>query len=525
MPIVKQISIKSATSATGYDTREIGAKGQNIEVGYDASGKIILDVDAQTPITTKQLTEVLQDAEKNISDLDDNKAPDNHAWSDSDSGVNHGLADETHYGHIKTGNGLTNNSGKVSVAYGTTSNTACEGNDVRLSDARKNPNAVTFSDGITNTSYDGSSAKTITAATIGAAPSEHTTVNATSSILGHVKTGTGITNNSGTISVSYGTAAGTACQGNDARLSDARTPKSHASSTASTYGAGNATNFGHVKVSDSYTTVDSAATAANSVAASAYALQSAYNELKSKGSVGNEYKDITTDFDNGTFSANLDKYNPGNYIKKEYDGVTYVAVLADFNTFYNPGRNDYANIQSNHWTSIIFGFEAGKMNKTNTTDGGYKGSAMHTWLMGDATAAVKNAFGTSHLVAHRCLLSIGTYSASDTTHGFSWEWVSDVYLVLPSEAQLGYRGWSDLGWSTGEAYKTLDIFQNESFMSVFGRNYGQSNNNFNTSNAWLRDISAIKPSMAFCYAYYYGSASYLNGASSTFGRFPLAILK
>ena len=170
MPIVKQISIKSATSATGYDTREIGAKGQNIEVGYDASGKIILDVDAQTPTTTKQLTEVLQDAEKNISDLDDNKAPDNHAWSDSDSGVNHGLADETHYGHIKTGNGLTNNSGEVSVAYGTTSNTACEGNDVRLSDARKNPNAVTFSDGITNTSYDRSSAKTITAATIGAAP-------------------------------------------------------------------------------------------------------------------------------------------------------------------------------------------------------------------------------------------------------------------------------------------------------------------------------------------------------------------
>lgn len=239
---------------------------------------------------------------------------------------------------------------------------------------------------------------------------------------------------------------------------------------------------------------------------------------------GNEYKDITTDFDNGTFSANLNKYNPGNYIKKAYGGITYVAVLADFNTFYNPGRNDYANIQSNHWTSIIFGFPAGQMNKNNITTGGYKGSAMHTWLMNDATTAVINAFGANHLVAHQCLLSIGTYSESSVTHGFSVEWVPDVYLVLPSEAQLGYRGWSDLGWSTGEAYKTLNIFQNESFMSVFGRNYGQSNNNFNTSHIWLRDISARGAGAGFCGAGYAGDVG-SHGASDTRGRFPLAILK
>lgn len=520
---ISKIGIKDS-SGTGYDTRDIGAKGQNVEVGYDASGKIILDVDTQTPAVTKTLAKVLQDAEKNISDLDSDKADDNHAWSDADAGVNHGLADGTHYGHIKTGNGLTNNAGEVSVAYGTTSNTACEGNDTRLSDARKNPNALTFSDGTSTVDYDGSSAETVTAATIGAAPSGHTTVNATGSILGHVKVGTGLQSTSGVLSVVYGNAASTSVEGNDTRLSDARTPKSHAGSTASTYGAGNATNFGHVKVSDSYATVDSAATAANSVAASAYALQSVYNELKSKGSVGNEYKDITTDFNNGTFSANLEKYNPGNYIKKAYGGVTYVAVLADFNTFYNPGRNDYANIQSNHWTSIIFGFSAGSMNSTNTTAGGYKGSAMHTWLMGDATTAVKNAFGTSHLVAHQCLLSNGTYNASSVTHGFSWEWVSGVYLVLPSEAQLGYRGWSDLGWSTGEAYKTLDIFQNESFMSVFGRNYGQSNNNFNSNHAWLRDIGVTSPGADFCLANCIGDASGYY-ASSTGGRFPLAILK
>ena len=279
---ISKIGIKNS-SGTGYDTRDIGAKGQNVEVGYDASGKIILDVDTQTPTTTKQLTKVLQDAEKNISDLDDSKAPDNHAWSDADSGVNHGLADGTHYGHIKVGNGLTVNSGKVDVAYGNSANTACQGNDSRLSNARKNPKALTFSDGTTNTTYDGSAEKTVNAATIGAAPAGHTSVQATGSILGHVKTGTGITNSSGTISVSYGTAAGTACQGNDSRLSDARTPKSHAA-TATTYGSGTSSNYGHVKLTDTYsvTTPNASTNGANTgIAASAYALQQAYNTLNS----------------------------------------------------------------------------------------------------------------------------------------------------------------------------------------------------------------------------------------------------
>ena len=280
---ISKIGIKNS-SGTGYDTRDIGAKGQNVEIGYDASNKVILDVDTQTPATTKQLTKVLQDTENNISNLNKNKAPNSHAWSDADSGVNHGLADGTHYGHIKVGNGLTVNSGKVDVAYGDSANTACQGNDSRLSNARKNPNAVTFSNGTTNTTYDGSSAKTVTAATVGAAPAGHTTINATNSILGHVKTGTGITNSSGTISVSYGTAAGTACQGNDSRLSDSRTPKSHAA-TATTYGSGTSSNYGHVKLTDTYsvTTPNASTNGANTgIAASAYALQQAYNTLNSK---------------------------------------------------------------------------------------------------------------------------------------------------------------------------------------------------------------------------------------------------
>lgn len=50
---------------------------------------------------------------------------------------------------------------------------------------------------------------------------------ATTAQKGVMKVGTGLSASSGTVSVSYGTAAGTACQGNDSRLSDSRTPKAH----------------------------------------------------------------------------------------------------------------------------------------------------------------------------------------------------------------------------------------------------------------------------------------------------------
>ena len=105
----------------------------------------------------------------------------------------------------------------------------------------------------------------------------HAAAAASSSALGHIKTSTGFTNSSGTISVSYGTSAGTACQGNDSRLSNSRTPTSHATS-ATTYGAGTASNYGHVKLSDNYTS--SAGAAANSIGASSAAIYNAYNTLK-----------------------------------------------------------------------------------------------------------------------------------------------------------------------------------------------------------------------------------------------------
>lgn len=72
--------------------------------------------------------------------------------------------------------------------------------------------------------------------------------------------------------------------GNDTRLSNSRTPTAHASA-ATTYGAGNASNFGHVKLSDTYNS--NVGAAANSIGASQSALYNAYNFLYSVIDISN----------------------------------------------------------------------------------------------------------------------------------------------------------------------------------------------------------------------------------------------
>lgn len=121
-------------------------------------------------------------------------------------------------GQITAGNGLTKSGNTLSavahtgiavtasgiaVSYGTAAGTACQGNDSRLSDART-PLSHTHGN-ITNAGYIGTTASL------------------------PIITGTGGILQAG----SFGTGAGTFCQGNDSRLSDARTPTAHVLNSAS----------------------------------------------------------------------------------------------------------------------------------------------------------------------------------------------------------------------------------------------------------------------------------------------------
>ena len=78
-------------------------------------------------------------------------------------------------------------------------------------------------------------------------------------------TGTTVSNGSGAagnpaVNVVYGTGTNTACQGNDGRLSDARTPTFHAS-TATTYGRSDASNYGHAMASSATPAMNGTASA------------------------------------------------------------------------------------------------------------------------------------------------------------------------------------------------------------------------------------------------------------------------
>lgn len=114
-------------------------------------------------------------------------------------------------------------------SFGSSAGTFCEGNDARLSDKRATQNVLTFSNAGTGagsgTTFDGSASRTISFNSIGAAAETHTHGNISSGgAIGSTQGLPIVTGVNGVLTTgAFGTASGTFCQGNDARLSDSRT--------------------------------------------------------------------------------------------------------------------------------------------------------------------------------------------------------------------------------------------------------------------------------------------------------------
>ena len=69
MAVTKKIQIQNP-AGTGFDSRDIGAEGQYIEVSRDSNGNIIEDITASGVIvdSTESLTETLKNIEDNKQD-------------------------------------------------------------------------------------------------------------------------------------------------------------------------------------------------------------------------------------------------------------------------------------------------------------------------------------------------------------------------------------------------------------------------------------------------------------------------
>ena len=160
-------------------------------------------------------------------------------------------------------------------------------------------------------------------------------------------------------------------------------------------------------------------------------------------------------------------------------------------------------------------FGRSRMNPTNTTVGGYKGSEMNTKVIGDVVTAGSTADGAtinqqlyaefgSHLKTTRELISnsinASGYNRFGAATGCSndWEWGS-FQAILMSEIELyGSIVWSSSAYDTGTANHQLELFRH-------------SKSAINNRSAWyfLKDVASAS---SFCGCGNGGNAGY-GGAS------------
>ena len=162
-------------------------------------------------------------------------------------------------------------------------------------------------------------------------------------------------------------------------------------------------------------------------------------------------------------------------------------------------------------------FGTSRMNPTNTTVGGYKGSELNTSVIGAVVTSGSTAsdatihqqlyaeFGT-HLKTTRELISITInatgYNRIGTNSGCSndWEW-ANMQAILMSEVEVyGSIVWSSSGHDTGNANHQFELFT-----------HSKSAINNRSAYYWLKDVATASD---FCRCNYNGGSGYGNAGDS-----------
>lgn len=224
-------------------------------------------------------------------------------------------------------------------------------------------------------------------------------------------------------------------------------------------------------------------------------------------------KDLTNYFASGEMSkaiadATFKDIYIGDYISKAItvNATSYNVkwLVADLDYYYGVGDTECNTHHVLMIPSVTVGLNT-SMNDTNDTTGAYLGSKMWTTQMPLYTNSIVSAFGESHVLKHRELLSKAVSLTAPSSAGAGWtgsstDWAwADVNVNIPNEPMVyGGRVFSSSSYDVGCANKQLALFRSERF----------SKNKYSDGARkwfWLR---AVASGSRFCAASYDGDAYY-----------------
>ena len=234
---------------------------------------------------------------------------------------------------------------------------------------------------------------------------------------------------------------------------------------------------------------------------------------------------ITSYFDSGYMSNNIANGNfsniyPGDYIIKSVtiDGTTYQNVkwiVMDCDYHLNSGDTQTT---THHVVLMPEGhLGTAQMNETNTTEGGYQGSKMWTTTIPLVNAGIKAAFGDSHVLSHRELLTktinaTAISGGNSTLQGCSvdWSWVSVEANICNEQQVYGTKAFGSSAFDIGDCYNQFAAFRLSKALQSKDRYW-----------FWLRSVASAS---WFCRAYDLGNCDY-HIASDSHGLRPYFLLK
>lgn len=237
-------------------------------------------------------------------------------------------------------------------------------------------------------------------------------------------------------------------------------------------------------------------------------------------------RDITAYWKSGIMSTNIQAgkfvgMHIGDYIIKSVtiDGTTYSNVkwiVMDLDYHLHAGDTETTAHHVVLMPETTLGTQA--MNATNITTGGYVGSVMWTTHIPKVVTGIKAAFGDTHVLTHRELLS-NTVDTSIKSCGYNgwtgaasnWAW-TDVKVNLCNESMVyGSRHASSSFYDGDECTKQLAAFNLNHGLRCSKRQWW-----------WLR---AVAYSTTFAAVNGYGHANYRHASDAVGGVRPYFLLR